>query len=348
MSYTNSRCAFSNMKIFTKITVLLFLTVNSSFAQQLPQYSQYIFNSFLINPAVAGIENYTDVKMGYRKQWSGINGAPTTSFFSANMPLGKNYLYGNANSFSGAGNNPLGRSYVQEYRAAEPHHGIGMSVLTDQAGPLRQTNVSLAYAYHIGISSDFNLALGINAGITRYSLNSSLLQTEETDPTLAQVITGQAKPFLGAGLWLYGPRFFAGLSGQQIYPQAISYTTNTLYNDGKLVNHVFATAGYKVYLDDDFAVIPSVMLKYSSSSPLTFDLNAKVAYQDKFWVGAGYRHKDAISGMAGFNISSLLTLSYAYDATTSALQSTTNGSHEIILGILLNNRYRVKCPQRQF
>ncbi|HEY0176010.1 MAG TPA: type IX secretion system membrane protein PorP/SprF, partial [Pedobacter sp.] len=116
--------------------------VNAVTAQQLPQYTQYVFNSFLVNPAVAGIENYTDVKLGYRKQWDGINGAPETGFFSVNMPLGKNYLYGNANSFSGSGDNPMSRSYVQEYRAAEPHHGIGLYAITDKAGPTRQTNVS--------------------------------------------------------------------------------------------------------------------------------------------------------------------------------------------------------------
>jgi len=336
------------MKIIIKISLVLFLIINSASAQQLPQYTQYIFNSFLINPAVAGIENYTDVKLGYRKQWSGINGAPTTGFVSVNMPLGNNYLYGNANSFSGEGNNPMSRSFVQEYRAAEPHHGIGLSALTDQAGPLRQSNISAAYAYHIGISSDFNLALGVSAGVTRFNLDYSALTTENFDPTMAEAITTQFKPYLGAGLWLYGPRFFAGISGQQIYAQRISYTTDDQYKDGKLVNHVFATAGYKIYMDDNFAAIPSVMLKYSAQAPLSYDINAKIAYQDKFWVGAGYRHNDAFSGMIGFNVSSLINLSYAYDATTSALQSVSNGSHEIILGILLNNRYRVKCPQRQF
>lgn len=336
------------MKAAAILTILLCLFLNSIFAQQVPQYSQYIFNSFLINPAVAGIENYTDVKMGYRNQWSGINGAPKTGFLSVNMPIGNNYLYGNANSFSGSGNNPMSRSFVQEYRAAEPHHGIGIYAISDQAGPLSQTNVSLAYAYHIGISSDFNLSVGLSAGITKFQIDYSLLTSENTDPLLNGNAVSPYKPFLGAGIWLYGPRFFAGISGQQLNSQSISYTTNDLYNQAKLVNHFFAIAGYKVYLDDNFAVIPSVLLKYSSPAPLSYDINAKIAYQDKFWFGAGYRHKDSFSGMAGFNVSSLITLSYAYDATTSQLQSVSNGSHEIVIGILLNNRYHVKCPQRQF
>ncbi|HEY0176059.1 MAG TPA: PorP/SprF family type IX secretion system membrane protein, partial [Pedobacter sp.] len=179
-------------------------------------------------------------------------------------------------------------------------------------------------------------------------LDNSVLTTENADPLLLGNINTQFKPFIGAGLWLYGPSFFAGLSGQQLNAQQISYTTSSLYGDAKLVNHFFATAGYKVFLDDDFAVIPSVMLKYSSPAPLSYDINAKIAYRDKFWIGGGYRHHDSFSGMAGFYLSSLLTVSYSYDATTSALQSVSNGSHEIIIGILLNNRYHVTCPQRQF
>lgn len=336
------------MRLVVKITVILFFIVNAGTAQQLPQYTQYVFNSFLINPAVAGIENYTDVKLGYRNQWSGIDGAPQTGFFSVNMPLGKNYLYSNANSFSGAGDNPMSRSYLQEYRSAEPHHGIGLYAITDKAGPTRQTSVSLAYAYHIGLSSDFNIAVGIDAGLTKFSLDNSVLTSEHADPLLSGNINTQFKPVIGAGIWLYGPQFFAGLSGQQLNAQQISYTTNDLNSDAKLINHFFATAGYKIHLDDNFAVVPSFMLKYSNPEPLSYDVNAKLAYRDKFWIGGGYRHHDSFSGMAGFYLSSLLTVSYSYDASTSALQSVSNGSHEIVIGILLNNRYHVTCPQRQF
>lgn len=336
------------MRTFIKILIVVFLIIDPCVAQQLPQYTQYVFNSFLINPAVAGIENYTDVKLGYRKQWSGINGAPQTRFFSVNMPLGKNYLYNNANSFSEGGNNPLSRSYVQEYRAAEPHHGIGLYAITDKAGPARQTNVALAYAYHIGLSSDFNLAVGINAGLTKFDLDNSVLTTENADPLLSGTVNTPFKPVIGGGVWLYGPRFFAGVSGQQLNAQQISYTTDNLYRDAKLVNHFFATAGYKIYLDDNFAAVPSVMLKYSTPAPLSYDVNAKLAYRDKFWIGGGYRQHDSFSGTAGFYLSSLLTVSYSYDASTSVLQSVSNGSHEIVIGILLNNQYRVTCPQRQF
>jgi type IX secretion system PorP/SprF family membrane protein len=120
-----------------QLTGILFLLLlnKAIFSQQRPQYTQYIFNNFLLNPAVAGIENYTDVKAGYRNQWKGLEGAPVTTYISVNTPLGNDYLFGNANSFPEAGTNPLSRSYRQHYAAAEPHHGVGLSAVIDKEGP---------------------------------------------------------------------------------------------------------------------------------------------------------------------------------------------------------------------
>ncbi|RYE31230.1 MAG: type IX secretion system membrane protein PorP/SprF, partial [Sphingobacteriaceae bacterium] len=90
----------------------------------------------------------------------------------------------------------------------------------------------------------------------------------------------------------------------------------------------------------------SVMFKYVKPVPSTFDLNLKMAFQDKFWIGGSYRRNDAIAAMAGINVGSFLNLGYAYDFTTSNLNTVSNGTHEIILGIMLNNAYKVICPRR--
>lgn len=101
-------------------------------------------------------------------------------------------------------------------------------------------------------------------------------------------------------------------------------------------------------MDEDIAFIPSTLLTYWLSAPMTMDANLKIAYQDKFWIGGSLRNNDSFSALAGFNIGSLVNISYSYDVTTSALRSVSNGTHEIVLGILLNNRYDVKCSTRQF
>src|SRR6201990_3243940 len=111
---------------------LLITSVNVIMAQQRPQYTQYVFNNFLLNPALSGIENYTDVKAGYRSQWTGLQGAPVTSYITVNTPIGNNFLNGDATAMpAGYGENPMSRSYLSEYQAAEPHHGIGFTLVTD-------------------------------------------------------------------------------------------------------------------------------------------------------------------------------------------------------------------------
>jgi len=317
-------------------------------AQQRPQYTQYVFDPVLVNPAVSGIENYTDVKAGYRSQWTGLQGAPVTSFFTINAPLGRNFIEGDATQSPANGDNPLGRAFTQTYMAAEPHHGIGLTVVTDKAGPIRQTNFDATYAYHLGISPTLNLAVGVSAGISNYTLNTAEVTTEFSDPAINGGNYNQFKPDVGAGLWAYSSTYFIGASVQQLLPQTISFSSNSIYNQGKTVPHFFFTAGYKLFLDDDITLLPSVMAKVVNPVPVSYDLNLKLAFRDHFWIGGAYRESDAVAGMIGFNIGSFLSFGYSYDYTTSNLNTVSNGTHEIVIGIFLNNRYKVTCPQRTF
>ena len=329
------------------ILLLLYLcTFGLAYSQQRPQYTQYIFNNYLLNPAISGIENYIDVKAAYRNQWVGLTDAPVTSTLSLHAPLGKRFLYGNATSFGGQENNPMNRSYVQTYQAAEPHHGVGFHIVSDKAGPISRTDINATYAYHLGLTETLNISVGISAGISRMSLDMSKITLENSvDPA----ITGddsRLQPDLGMGVWLYGPRYFAGISAQQLLGRPITFTDNEVYDQGKQVPHYFFTAGYKLFLSDDIAAIPSIMVKQVSPVPVSVDANMKIAFQDKFWVGGSYRKDDSFAAMAGFNIGHLFNVSYAYDFTSSELKSVSSGSHEIILGLLLNNRYKVTCPQK--
>src|SRR4030095_8282771 len=117
---------------------LLFLLVvvfaHGSFAQQRPQYTQYILNNYILNPALSGIENYVDVKISGRDQWVGLSGAPRTAYLTVQAPIGKSDLRTNATSFQIPGENPRGKAYWESYTAAEPHHGIGLIVVNDRTG----------------------------------------------------------------------------------------------------------------------------------------------------------------------------------------------------------------------
>jgi type IX secretion system PorP/SprF family membrane protein len=339
------------MKRFFKLFILFVCVVNATVAQQRPQYTQYVFNNYLINPAVTGIENYTDIKMGYRSQWTGIQGAPVTSFITFNAPIGDNFLRGDAAAgASGNGENPLGRSYTQNYMAAEPHHGVGLMILEDKAGLITQTDIAASYAYHLGLSPTLNLAVGVSADLIHSNLNTAELTIE--NPNDAAILNGtnnQWNPELSVGVWGYSALYYIGVSVQQLLPENLYFSTNrTNVVQNKAVPHYFFTGGYKLFVSDDVTLMPSIMLKLIKPVPTSYDINAKLAFRDRFWIGGSYRKGDSFSGLIGLNINSLINIGYAYDATTSALNTMSNGSHEIVISLMLNNRYKVTCPKRTF
>ena len=338
------------MRRFLFINLVFIISVQVVVAQQRPQYTQYVFNNFLLNPAVSGIENYTDAKVGYRSQWTGLQGAPVTSYITINAPLGKNFLQGDASAFpASGGENPSSRLYTQNYMAAEPHHGIGLMIVTDKTGPISQTNLDATYAYHLGLTNNLNLAVGVMAGVSHISLNTSELTLETAlDPAIANGNNSQWKPDLGVGIWLYSSTYYVGASVQQILPQNLYFSTNTAYNKSKTIPQLFLTSGVKLFLTDDVTLLPSFLIKVINPEPITYDINAKVSFKDKFWIGGSYRRNDSFGILAGLNISSFINIGYSYDITTSALNTVSNGTHEIVIGLLLNNRYKVTCPQHLF
>ncbi|GGA93234.1 MULTISPECIES: PorP/SprF family type IX secretion system membrane protein [Mucilaginibacter] len=338
------------MKRILYTLLIIAVTIQLAKAQQRPQYTQYVFNNYLLNPALSGIENYTDVKLGYRSQWTGLEGAPVTSYFSVNAPIGNRFLQGDATAFpAGGGLNPSSRSYTQNYMAAEPHHGVGLMVVSDKTGPITQTNIDATYAYHLGLTETLNLAVGVSAGVSHNIIDKSkLTYVDQNDPTINSIAGAQWKPDLGVGVWAYSSNYFFGASVQQILPQNLYVTTSTTAVQNKTVPHYFVTGGVKLFVSDDITLMPSALLKFIAPVPVTFDVNMKMSFKDRFWIGGSYRRNDSYAALVGFNLSSLINVGYSYDFTTSALNTVSHGSHEIVLGILLNNRYKVTCPQHTF
>ena len=316
-------------------------------AQQRPHYTQYVLNNYVLNPALSGIENYTDLKISGRDQWVGLQGAPKTMYLTVHAPIGKKDYKTSATSYGVPGENPRGTSYWQNYTASEPHHGVGFSIINDRTGAYNRFNANLSYAYHLGISPRTNLAAGFSAGITRIGRNGEkAVFGNPGDP--AQGSTGdlyRIKPDLNFGLWLYSADYFVGVSGQQIIPQTVVFQSDTM--GIKLVPHLFATAGYRFLVSEEVNAIPSLMVKYVSGSPTTpqLDVNVKFQYKDLLWLGAGYRLQNGFSGMVGMNVGNTFNVGYAYDYTTTPLNTVSNGTHEFVVGFLLGNSYGDTCPR---
>jgi type IX secretion system PorP/SprF family membrane protein len=307
-------------------------------------------NNYIINPAVAGIENYWDVKASHRMQWVGLQDAPVTTYLTIHGPLKRSdYDRESATTIHAPGSNPRGQAYWQDYTSVEPHHGVGLTILNDRTGPLNRFAAYGTYAYHMGISPRTSLSGGISVGISNMSLDASKLNFGNTtvDPAVAgSGVLNRIKPDISAGLWLYSADYFVGLSAQQIIPQPLTYSNNTVQvENGKLVPHLFFSAGYRMSLSEDVSFLPSTMIRYVNPLPIGFDVNAKFQYQDLLWAGGSYRYKDGFAGMVGINISNVLNIGYSYDFQTSNLNTVSKGTHEILIGFLLGNRYGDWCPR---
>ncbi|MBP6025590.1 PorP/SprF family type IX secretion system membrane protein [Ferruginibacter sp.] len=340
------------MKKFFLIAGSCFSSVFVS-AQAKPFYTQYILNNYILNPAVSGIENYTEIKLSNRNQWTGINGAPVTSYFSIQTPIGKEDLRTSATSFEIPGENPRGKRLWEEYTPPDAHHGVGFVAMNDKAGYINRWTLNGTYAYHRPLSVKTTLAAGFSAGITSVNLDRSKIEWASLDPNdpAVGISSGELKklkPEIGAGLWLYSAQYFVGLSVLNIIPGKAQFVTNDKYGSYYTPNY-FLTAGYRFSLTDDVMMMPSVMFQYWQPQLGGLHTNVKFQYQDKVWVGGGYRFSDLISGysaMAGLNISNTFNVSYSYEvATTSRLRTYTKNTNEIMLGFIIGNKFSQACPR---
>jgi type IX secretion system PorP/SprF family membrane protein len=311
----------------------------TAFAQQKPQYTQYLLNNYLHNPGFAGIYDYTDARVGYRNQWTGLSGAPQTFFGSVHGSFGKKErLYtlplrgASPDDFNG--NDLIMPAKKQRFSK----HGIGGYIVHDQTGPSGFTGGYVSYAYHVGLDKKdkIKLAMGLTAGLMQFRLNSNEIDFYDN---AGERLKGGAftllRPDLAAGVWLYSDNFYVGYSANQLLQNKLSFSGE--YNQGtgtnKLNVHHFVTAGVKLNVSEDIALVPSTMLKYVNPATPSFDVNLRAHYQRLLWLGVSYRNQDAVSGLLGVNLGRNLSLGYSYDLITSSIKSYASGSHEIVLGV---------------
>ncbi|MBP1651832.1 MAG: hypothetical protein H6Q26_1989, partial [Bacteroidetes bacterium] len=293
-----------------------------------------------------------DVKASHRHQWAGLNGAPVTSYLTVHGPLRKSdYSEASITGLTPPGENPRGRAYWQQYTTPPAHAGVGMTILNDKTGPLNRFSITGTYAHHIPISPRTSVSAGISVGVQQMSLDASKLDFEQAgDPVVAaSTQLNKWRPEVNAGLMLYSSSYYISAAVQNIIPQQIAYDNGKVVGDslyrGKLVPHLFFSGGYRAFINEDISVLPSVMVRMITAAPVSFDLNTKFQYRDRMWLGASYRISDGFAAMFGVNINSTINIGYSYDYTTSSLNTVSKGSHEILIGFLIGNRYGDLCPR---
>jgi type IX secretion system PorP/SprF family membrane protein len=282
-------------------------------AQQDPQYTQYMYNINVVNPAYAGNKEALSLTALYRNQWAGFDDAPVTITFSGHAPVGNNV-------------------------------GLGLSVIKDELGPISETNAYADFSYTLQVGNKAKLALGIKAGATFHDVGLAGLDTQdEGDPFFSQDINN-TYPNIGAGAFLYTDDFYLGLSVPNML-NSVHLDENAL-KFGSETNHYFATAGYVFQVNDNFKLKPSLMVKSAFDAPTSFDGNLNALFYDKFELGASYRLDDSFSGLVGFQATPTLRIGYAYDAVTSEIKTVAPSSHEVILTFdLVFNKKALRSPR---
>lgn len=319
-----------------KILFFLFITgsVGMIKAQQLTQYSQYFKNQYAVNPAAAGMNEFVDIKVIGRTQWVGMTNAPVSSNTYFSMPLSKERISSSRNSIGGS-------ARESQIGTGKLKHAIGAQFMTDQYGAFKRMLFNGTYAIHVPINNDINVSFGTNLGLTGNSFLSdrAVTLTPDQDPTYMSSGANLASRnilIIGAGFYAYSKSFFGGISMDQITKDKISLGQGISYYDPKM--HIDIIGGAKLKINREITITPSFLWKYMKKSPLSLDVSVLGSYQDLIWTSVTYRTNDAIVLGVGYNITNRFRVAYSYDITTSKLRNVSSGSHEIMLGIMLDRK----------
>ena len=278
-------------------------------AQQLPMYSQYITNDFVLNPAIAGSKPYFPLQINSRTQWSSLGKiAPKTNTLSYHMPLAYESI------------------------------GVGAIVMQDETGPYSQIGLTLSFAYHMQLDEDdvTRLSLGLSGLITQHNLKQDDLIFHNPDPAF-QGSYSKMVPDASFGAYLYSKNFSLSVSAHQLFESTFKKSVQDIFGDNSQVRHYFAHASYRIDIHSDLAIEPSLLVKTTEVSPTQLDINARAIIDNNYWAGLSLRSSQSLVILAGLHMRSMF-LSYSYDYGISSLSSIASGSHEISLGFNINDK----------
>ncbi|OYX81997.1 MAG: hypothetical protein B7Y83_16340 [Flavobacteriales bacterium 32-34-25] len=291
-------------KIILSISLLL-LVIKVS-AQQDPEYTHYMYNMNIVNPAYAtGTQAMLDLGILYRSQWAGSIGGPKTFNFFGHIPLSKKVE-------------------------------MGLSMISDDIGDgaKKEDNFYADFAYVLNMSSTAKLSLGLKAGFTSFKTNFNGFEFESgnssTDDAFSENINN-IFPNVGVGAYYFTDNYYLGLSAPNLFSSKHIEERSGINAFGSEEIHVFFTGGYVFNLSDTFKLKPAFMSKIVAGSAVSLDLSANVLFNEKFELGASYRFDDAVSALMSIKVSPSVSVGYAYDYTTSNLGQFNSGTHEVFM-----------------
>ncbi|MDQ2771764.1 MAG: PorP/SprF family type IX secretion system membrane protein [Bacteroidota bacterium] len=331
------------MKGTLRATLLLLASTGTALAQQQPQFTQYGLNGMSLNPAYAGIKGYGEVNLVGRYQYynygsfGGANGSPRTGLFTVSLPIA---------ALSG---------------------GVGLNVYYDQVGQAKMTNAALSYSQHIKVGEG-KLGFGIQGTYT-YLGKGTYIAIDPDDINVPKDAS-DSKYDAGVGVWYEGPKFYAGLSLNNLFRS--EYTFKSGGSQGTpskylAENHAYFTAGYNIDASSSVVVTPMVLVKavlpgtyaskdkFGNSNNYSLEGGVRATLDDKYWIGANYRHQESVSGLIGgsFGKDNAARLGLAFDVITLNQAARAFSSYEIMFSYRLPKpslltRPAIRTPRYSF
>lgn len=297
----------------TILTIICAFILQSMYSQQDSQYTQYMYNTPLVNPAYAGSRETITAFLLHRNQWVGLEGAPVTNNFSINMPVG------------------------------DSNFGVGLNFVNDEIGPVSENEISADLAYFIQVSENYKLSLGLKGTANLFKLDINKLDIyNPLDPEFQNMDT-EFSPNIGAGLYLFSEQTYLGISVPNVFETYHYNDNNTQINKEKM--HFYVIGGHVFEFSDNFKFKPAFLTKAVEGAPIQIDLTGNFLIHEKLTLGASYRWDASISALAGFQISDSWFIGYGYDMETTELANYNSGSHEIFLRYEFFNNNRISEPR---
>jgi len=297
------------LKIPPYLTILLLgvvIACSTTFAhaQREPLYTQYMYNIGSFNPAYVGSVETPDLNLLYRSQWIDIPGAPRTIRFGMNYPL------------------------------SNKKHGLGFNAVNDQLGPTTQTFVDIAYSFQVEFEYDVFLSFGLDAGGSFLNVDFSKGTFENPgEPILGVETINEFAPTIGAGIFLYHRDWYVGVSVPNLLSDGLYSDEVAQVVEGQLQGNLIG--GIVFTLNENLKFKPAFLVNYIPGAPINGNVSLNFLMNNSFTLGAAYRYDNAISGLAGFQLSNSIFIGYSYDYNTNGLGGFNSGSHEAIMKFFL-------------
>jgi type IX secretion system PorP/SprF family membrane protein len=263
-------------------------------------YTQYMNNLLAVQPAYAGMSGSLNITGISRAQWVGFDGAPNTNTLTVSAPL---------SSFN---------------------VGLGLSIVNDKWGPVRQNGVYVDYAYRVMLRSNQYLSFGLKGGFNLFQAYFTDLRIwDSPDMVFMYDVAIKFLPNLGVGIMWHGDRFFLGASSPKILKHRMQDVNGgTAFRE---VLHLYGMGGYVFFISDIIKFKPTILYRWAERTPSYVDFTGSFLLYDQVWVGATYRMKNSYGLIFQFNVNPQLKFGYSYDLTTFHPTQVNSGTHEFLI-----------------